>query len=75
MNARVQHSVDLGLATGTQDIGQLIDTRPLTGFQIRIIMLCCLTVLLDGYDIQTMALVVPSLSREWGMPASSFGIV
>ena len=75
MNARVQHSVDLGLATGTQDIGQLIDTRPLTGFQIRIIMLCCLTVLLDGYDIQTMALVVPSLAREWGMPASSFGIV
>ncbi|SFV07898.1 MFS transporter [Pseudoduganella namucuonensis] len=59
---------------GMRDVAQLIDERPLSGFQIRVILLCCLTVLLDGYDIQTMALVVPSLAQEWNMPASAFGV-
>lgn len=57
-----------------QEIGQLIDSRPLSGFQIRVILLCSLTVLLDGYDIQTMALAVPTLAQEWNTPAAGFGV-
>ena len=54
------------------EIGALIDTRALSGRQISIIVLCGVVVLLDGFDIQTMALAVPSLAQEWGAESSTF---
>jgi AAHS family 4-hydroxybenzoate transporter-like MFS transporter len=54
------------------EIGALIDTRALSGRQISIIALCGVVVLLDGFDIQTMALAVPSLAQEWGAESSTF---
>jgi MFS transporter, AAHS family, 4-hydroxybenzoate transporter len=56
------------------EIGDLLDNRPLSGLQIRVIVLCALAVLIDGFDIQLMALSVPTLSEEWGLPSSAFGI-
>jgi AAHS family 4-hydroxybenzoate transporter-like MFS transporter len=54
------------------EVGDLINSRPLTGLQIRTIVLCGLVVLLDGFDIQTMALVVPTLVGQWGIPREQF---
>jgi len=54
------------------DIGRIIDTRPLTGLQIRVLLLCALIVLLDGYDIQTLALTVPTLMKEWSLAKAEF---
>ena len=54
-------------------VGELIDSLPLTGLQVRIIVLCALVLLLDGYDIQVMALAVPSISELWGRAPASFG--
>ena len=54
------------------EIGALIDTHALTSRQISIIVLCGVVVLLDGFDIQTMALAVPSLTQEWGAKSSTF---
>jgi AAHS family 4-hydroxybenzoate transporter-like MFS transporter len=66
------------LLTGTSRVGvdvrQLIDERPLAPLQKLIIVLCGLVVLLDGYDIQTMALAVPSLATQWGILPSKFGL-
>jgi AAHS family 4-hydroxybenzoate transporter-like MFS transporter len=59
--------------TQKTDLSRLIDSRPLSGLQIRVIILCGLVVLLDGYDIQTMSLAVPSLAPEWGLHRSAFG--
>ena len=56
------------------EAGTLIDSRPVSALQLRIIVLCGLVLLLDGYDVQVMALAVPSVSRTWGLPASSFGL-
>jgi AAHS family 4-hydroxybenzoate transporter-like MFS transporter len=56
------------------DVRQLIDERPLAPLQKWIIVLCGLVVLLDGYDIQTMALAVPSLASQWAVPPSRFGL-
>ncbi len=58
----------------TAEIGQLIDERPLSGLQIRIMILCSLVVLLDGYDIQTLALAVPSIAADWSITANRFGL-
>jgi len=56
------------------EIGDLIDARPLTRLQIQVAVLCGLVVFFDGYDVQVMALAVPSVSETWGAAASSFGV-
>jgi AAHS family 4-hydroxybenzoate transporter-like MFS transporter len=56
------------------EVSQLIDERPLTPLQRRVIALCGLVVLLDGYDIQAMALAVPSIATAWALPPSTFGL-
>ena len=58
----------------TTDLGVLIDSRPMMPVQIWTVFLCALALFLDGYDIQVMALAVPSLAREWGRPPSDFGL-
>ncbi|HSI56141.1 MAG TPA: MFS transporter [Ideonella sp.] len=55
------------------DVGSLIDSRPMSRLQVMVAVLCALAVFFDGYDIQVMALAVPALAREWGLPPSSFG--
>ena len=54
------------------DVGQLIDARPLSGIALRVLILCALVMLLDGYDIQTMALAVPSVAAQWELPPAGF---
>ena len=61
-------------APAANDVGRLIDQRPMSPLQIGVAVLCGLAIFLDGYDIQVMALAVPSLSHEWGRPPSDFGL-
>lgn len=56
------------------EIGALIDERPLTRLQVQVAVLCGMVVFFDGYDVQVMALAVPSVSETWGAAASSFGL-
>lgn len=56
------------------DLHELLDSRPMSGPQIFTAVLCAAALFVDGYDIQVMALAVPSLSREWSLPPSSFGL-
>lgn len=48
------------------------DGRPLSALQIRVFLLCALVVLLDGYDLQAMALAVPTLAGDWHLQAQVF---
>jgi MFS transporter, AAHS family, 4-hydroxybenzoate transporter len=57
------------------EIGQLIDERKLSGLQILVMVLSFLIVWLDGYHIQSMALVVPTLSAEWSVKTTDFKLV
>jgi len=41
--------------------------------QLAVVVLCTATLVVDGYDIQVMALVVPTLAKAWTLPPSSFG--
>jgi MFS transporter, AAHS family, 4-hydroxybenzoate transporter len=51
-----------------------LDGRPLSALQIRVFLLCAAVVLLDGYDLQAMALAVPTLAEQWHLAPSSFGV-
>lgn len=57
------------------NVSEVIDRSPVGAFQWRVVALCALVALLDGLDIQTMALVTPRVSEEWGLPRSAFGPV
>jgi len=57
------------------DVERIVDESRLGRFQLRVIVLCALISLLDGYDLQTMAFLTPTLAAEWGIAASSFRLV
>lgn len=54
------------------EINDLLDGRPLSRLQVLVIVLCALAVTFDGFDVQLMALTVPSLSAAWGLPPVAF---
>jgi AAHS family 4-hydroxybenzoate transporter-like MFS transporter len=47
------------------DIEQVIDGARLGPLHWRVLILCALVTLLDGFDIQAMASVTPSLAAQW----------
>lgn len=57
------------------EVAEVVDRSPIGSYQLRIVLICAFVALLDGLDIQAMALVTPSLREEWGLPASAFGPV
>lgn len=56
------------------ELGEIIDHRPMAPVQIWVAVLCAAALFIDGYDIQVMALAVPSLARNLGRPEASFGL-
>ena len=54
------------------DVDKLIDERPISSLQLRVIVLCSSVVFLDGYDIQTLAVSVNWLSSEWHLTRGDF---
>lgn len=56
-----------------QDLQHLIDHQPLSSVPWQGVLLCAAAVFLDGYDLQVMALVVPSLAQAWHIAPTQFG--
>ncbi|MEO9599506.1 MFS transporter [Parasphingorhabdus sp.] len=62
------------MAQGQQiDIAKRIDALPLGRFQIRVVALCFLIALLEGYDTQVIAFVAPAIADEWGVERAALG--
>lgn len=57
------------------DLAKLIDSRPLSMLQVRVLVLAAVTVLLDSFDIQAVAFAVPALSIELGIERARLGPV
>ncbi len=58
---------------GGRTVDQVIDARGLSGFQMAALIMCGTILFLDGFDIQTMALAVPSMAAEFGVDRAAFG--
>lgn len=54
------------------NVSDHVDTAPVKGFHILIMFLCALIVIMDGFDLTSMGMVVPTLSDEWGVQQSVF---
>ena len=59
---------------GRIQLADLIDRRPISSTQMVVVALCAAALFVDGYDIQVMALAVPSLAKQWGLAPSRFGL-
>ncbi|MDR2212376.1 MAG: aromatic acid/H+ symport family MFS transporter [Pseudomonadales bacterium] len=53
----------------------LLDQWRLSPLQWRVIILCSLVVLLDGFDTQVIGYLGPALSKEWEIPSEQLGPV
>jgi AAHS family 4-hydroxybenzoate transporter-like MFS transporter len=56
-----------------QSVSDIIDGRPMSGFQIRTIALCGLVLFSDGFDAQTIGFLAPSIADSTGIPSNTFG--
>ncbi|HTH75854.1 MAG TPA: MFS transporter [Trinickia sp.] len=57
------------------DIPTLIDTRPVGRFQFGIFLLAGASLIVDGFDVQSMGFVAPELVRGWGIERGALGSV
>ena len=61
------------LCLTTIEITQIIDRSAISPLQIRIILICLLVAVLDGYDTQCIAFVAPHVATDWALTRSAFG--
>lgn len=57
------------------DLETLIANAPVGAFHVRVVLLCALMAMLDGFDTQAIAFIAPEISTAWNVPATSFGAV
>jgi MFS transporter, AAHS family, 4-hydroxybenzoate transporter len=62
------------IAEGAVDLSRLLDERAISPLQALVAALSGLIMLVDGYDIQVMALAVPSIAQQWSIAPSHFGL-
>lgn len=55
------------------DIRQAILTQPMRWFQIRVIIICIILAMIDGYEILVMAFVAPHLAKAWSLEPVQIG--
>ena len=55
-------------------IAKLIDERPLSAFQIRVVALCALIAFSEGFDAQSAGFVAPTLARTWSLSPNMLGL-
>src|ERR1700680_5030812 len=56
----------------TIDIAEIIDRSAISPLQIRIMLICLLVAVLDGYDTQCIAFVAPHVATDWALTRSAF---
>ena len=62
-------------ALSSLDIRDALDRSPMNGARVVIILLTLLLSALDGYDVLSMSLAAPPLSRAWHLDKSTLGWV
>jgi AAHS family 4-hydroxybenzoate transporter-like MFS transporter len=55
------------------NIPDLLANSPVGPLQKRVFLLCALSLIIDGFDVQAMGYVAPALRAEWGFPAEQLG--
>lgn len=59
--------------THVVDVKAWIDARPVSRFQWKVLLLCFVIIMLDGYDAAVMGFIAPALIEDWGISRSALG--
>jgi AAHS family 4-hydroxybenzoate transporter-like MFS transporter len=59
----------------TINISDLVDNSRFGAFQMRLLILCSMCLIMDGFDVQAMGYVAPSIIQEWKVPNAQLGPV
>ncbi|HWA79730.1 MAG TPA: aromatic acid/H+ symport family MFS transporter, partial [Acetobacteraceae bacterium] len=62
-------------ASSSINVAELIDRHPISGLQMRVILLCGLVALLDGFDVLAIGLAAPAMGTALHIAPSRFGVV
>jgi AAHS family 4-hydroxybenzoate transporter-like MFS transporter len=71
-------------AANSVNIPELLAKSTIGPLQRRVFLLCLMTLIIDGFDVQAMGYVIPALSAAWGiepaqfrtvLPAANFGVL
>jgi AAHS family 4-hydroxybenzoate transporter-like MFS transporter len=62
-------------AASPVDVADFIDSQPVGGFQIRLLLACAAVLILDGFDTTAIGYVAPVLAREWSLTKGALGPV
>src|SRR5690606_22113535 len=57
------------------DVGELIDGNKIGRFQIGLFVLCAMSLIMDGFDVQAMGYVAPEAMPDLGMSRAELGTV
>jgi MFS transporter, AAHS family, 4-hydroxybenzoate transporter len=57
------------------DIPALIDRQTFGRFHLQVLLLCAATLFIDGFDVQSIAYVGPSVSKDWHLGPGALGPV
>jgi AAHS family 4-hydroxybenzoate transporter-like MFS transporter len=49
-----------------------LENQPFGALQLRVVLLCALVQAFDGFDLGTIGMAAPSLSKAWGAPPPAF---
>lgn len=60
------------MSRNRSDAEARLETQKLGPLQVRVIVLCMLAQIFDGYDISSIGMAVPALIRAWGIPGPAF---
>lgn len=55
------------------DVLEFIDSRPVGGYQIGVLVLCMLVAALDGFDTQAIGYTAPAIAEVLKLPMTDFG--
>jgi AAHS family 4-hydroxybenzoate transporter-like MFS transporter len=60
--------------TAVSALERALENQRLGGLQLRVIAICCLIQMCDGFDVNSIGWSVPSLTHVWHVPPSAFAL-
>lgn len=63
------------MAKNPQSLQAQLDEKPLTSLQWRVVILCWLVNILDGFDLLAISFAAPAIAKTWQLSPQTLGIV
>jgi benzoate transport len=63
------------MADNPQSLQAQLDAKPMTSLQWRVVVLCWLVNILDGFDLLAISFAAPAIAKTWALDPQTLGIV